>query len=337
MRIGTFLELTRSGRLTAYPRIMRSVEHAYRLAFISTGFESGILSAIGSGTGGVDELAGTFAQGRREALEAWLDVGVSIGELRRDGDVYRIKGSLTRLLLDPDNDDLLAVMQEVSSLHMKLLVETPGRLEQGRPFTLDDQDGELVARSSESIAPLVHEAVAKLVPRQGPFRLLEIGCGAGAHVRYASSINSELETVALELQEDVAGRARRNLESWGLADRTEVIVCDVRDWTAGPEFDAATLHNNIYYFPVEERVDLLGHVRGFLRPGGRLLLTTGTCGGSPMMRVLDLWGAATQGCGRLPECKELLEQLREAGFVDARAVGLVPGEAYHAFFGDNPG
>ena len=38
---------------------------------------------------------------------------------------------------------------------------------------------------------------------------------------------------------------------------------------AEPAFDLATLHNNIYYFPVAERVSLLRHVRGFLRPGGR--------------------------------------------------------------------
>ncbi len=336
MRIGTFLEMARSGRLTAYPRIMRIVEHAYRLAFISTGFESGVLPAIAGGKGGMDELVKRFGEEHREALEAWLNVGVSIGELRCDREGYRIRGSLTRLLLEPENDDLLAVMQEVSSLHLRLLAETPERLEQGRPFTLADQDGVLVARSSESVAPLVHDAVARLIPSRGPFRLLEIGCGAGTHIRYASSINPELQTVALELQEDVAERARENLERWGLADRTEVVTSDVRDWKAGAPFDAATLHNNIYYFPVEDRVALLEHVRGFLRPGGRVLLTTGTRGGSPMMRVLDLWGAVTESCGRLPEREEILEQMARAGFVETRATRLVPGEAYFAFLGATP-
>lgn len=336
MRIGTFLDLVRRGRLTAYPRIIRTLNHAYRLSYISAGFRSGTLPAIGRGEGRLDELVERFGHGRADVLEAWLDVGVSIGELRREPDGYSIKGSLTRFLLDPANDDLLALMQEAASLHMTLIDETPRRLEEGRPFTLDDQDGELVARTSESVAPLVREAVDRLIPARGRFRLLEVGCGSAAHVRYASLLNPELETVALELQAEVADRARENLELWGLADRAVVVIGDVREWKSGAEFDAATLHNMIYYFEVGERVSLLERVRGHLRPGGRILLTSGSRRGSSMMEVLNLWGAATSDCGMLPGREELLEQLVEAGFVEVRAVRLLPGEEYYAFFGAVP-
>lgn len=70
-----------------------------------------------------------------------------------------------------------------------------------------------------------------------------------------------------------------------------------------------------------------------LRPGGRILLTTGCAGGSAGMAALDLWAASTSGCGPLPSPTELVAQLREAGFEEAKAERLLPGESYFAFTG----
>jgi len=36
-----------------------------------------------------------------------------------------------------------------------------------------------------------------------------------------------------------------------------------------------TLHDNVYYFPVDARVDLLRRFLGLLKPGGQLLITSG--------------------------------------------------------------
>jgi len=97
------------------------------------------------------------------------------------------------------------------------------------------------------------------------------------------------------------------------------------------EFDIATLHNNVYYFPTQQRADVLRHVRGFLREGGRLLLTTCCRGGNAGMAVLNLWGAATAGAGRLPDVAELRRQLADAGFRHVEVRRLIPGDAYYAF------
>jgi hypothetical protein len=51
------------------------------------------------------------------------------------------------------------------------------------------------------------------------------------------------------------------------------------------------------------------------------------------MQALDLWAAATEGCGPLPEPEELTAQMRAAGFGDAEAERLLPGESYFAFTG----
>ena len=106
---------------------------------------------------------------------------------------------------------------------------------------------------------------------------------------------------------------------------------DFRAKAPGELFDIATLYNNIYYFPVEERVMLLDHIRSLLRPGGFLLLTTFCQGGSLGAEVLNLWGAATYGAGRLPAEDELVSQLPEAGYSTVKTKNLLPGDRFVAF------
>src|SRR4030095_707474 len=113
--------------------------------------------------------------------------------------------------------------------------------------------------------------------------------------------------------------ARRNLRAWGLESRATVEAGDVRRRAEDPAFDLATLHNNIYYFPVAERVSPLRPVRRSPPRGARLLVTTGCQGGSPVMELLNLWAASTAGCGPLPAADELGAQMKEAGVAEARS------------------
>ena len=53
--------------------------------------------------------------------------------------------------------------------------------------------------------------------------------------------------------------------------------------------------------------------------------------------MLDLWGAMTAGCGRLPAPGELVAPLEAAGFVGVAAHSLIPGESFYAFVGTHPG
>jgi len=181
----------------------------------------------------------------------------------------------------------------------------------------------------------VYEAVDAVIPPAGAVRLLEIGCGSGTYIRRAATLNPQLSALGLELQPLVAEQARANLRAWGLADRATIEAADVRACPANPSFDVATLHNNIYYFPVAERPQLLAHVRGFLRPGGRLLITTACHGGPPEADMLNVWAALTDGCGQLPAVGELEQQLRAAGYASVRSRRLVPRQVYYAFVADS--
>lgn len=328
----------RSGRLLLLARASGLATPFYRVCFLAGLSTSGLLEALRNGPGRLEELADRLGvePGLRSSLEAWLDFGVRLGELRRGPGGYSLRSSLAKHLAEPEHDDVAALFEEIASMHHLFITQLPARLSDGALFTLQDQDGTIVARSSRTLEPLVREAVDQAVPIAGPLRLLEVGCGSGVYLRHAALRNPELSALGLELQPEVAEVARRNLADWGITGRIRVEQGDVRDLHPGPNYDLVTLHNNIYYFPMEERVELLRHLRGFLRSGGSLLLTTGCRGGTPVMEMLNLWGAATQGCGPLPAPEEQVEQLREAGYSDVRATSLVPGDRYYFFLARNP-
>ena len=331
----TFFKLWKSGQLALPTRLTRLMQPVYRAAFLATAAQQGILRRLAAGPVPLPQLAAdlTSEPGGLEALEAWLQIGVQTGELRFDGQGYSLRGKLARDLAQDHNDAWAAFLEEGVTLHYQLLMELPGRLRENRPFTLDDQDGELIARSSRLMEPLIFKAIDGVVPSAGPVRLLEVGCGSGTYIRYAAQRNPELQALGIELQPEVAEMARGNLAAWGLTPRAAVETVDLRDFSPEPIYDVATLHNNIYYFPTAERVAVLAHLRSFLKPGGRLLLTTGCRGGSIFIGMLNLWGAATAGCGPLPLPSEMQEQFRQAGFQGVTAQKLYPFETYFAFVG----
>jgi 4-hydroxy-2,2'-bipyrrole-5-carbaldehyde O-methyltransferase len=325
--------LLSSGNLSALLAVGRLQRPFYRLNFLAAALEANLLQRLLSGPVRFEQLAQEFAPDPQQydGLRAWLDFGVRLGELREHADAYALRSRLARRLASPDHDAVAALTQETADLHRRLLAEGLSRLRAGRGFSLADQRGELIARSSRVLEPVLFTAIDAAIPAAGPVRLLEIGCGTGTYIRYAATRNPELSALGLELQPEVAQLARDNLQGWGVAGRASVESADVRARRPEPTFDIATMHNNIYYFPVAERVALLTHVGAFLRPGGRVLITTGCRRGGSGIEILNLWAAMTAGCGRLPAADELEQQLRAAGYVNVRSRRAVPGQAYYVF------
>ncbi|MBI4518740.1 MAG: class I SAM-dependent methyltransferase [Deltaproteobacteria bacterium] len=339
MKARTAIAVLRRGQLLVLLRAMRLMTPFYRLVWLVAAFRAGLLARLG-GAGAVpfDQLAGEMVHdaGDHDWLRKWLELGVRLGELRSDNDRYALAGFMARSLAQPKNDAIVAILEEVATLHHTLVIETPRRLARGQRFALADQDGILIARSSPLVRPFVHEAIDEVVPHRGALKVLEVGAGSGTYIRYAAERNPDLTAIGLELQPEVADFANANLRQWQLADRARVDKGDVRERAPEAIFDLVTFHNNIYYFPVGERVALLRHARAFLKPGGKLLLTTTCSGGGPAAVGLDIWSAGTERCGRLPAPQELVAQMREAGFVEARSRSLVPGDSFHAFFATKP-
>lgn len=332
MSLKPFFRMFRDGRLAPLLGIGAALKPFYKVTYLAALGESGLLRHLAAEPATLDELAETCAaRGQsREALEAWLQMGVRLRLLRLAPSGYALSG-IAKDLARPENDPALAMAQEVAGLHHKLIAHTLPRLRNGELWTLADQDGTLIARSSRIFEAFQVESIQRTFPASGALRLLEIGCGSGIYLRHAALRNPSLTALGVELQPEVAEAARKNIHSWGLDGRINVEHGDIRLKTPSEPFDIATLYNNIYYFPVEQRVDLLRHIARFLRPGGFLLLTTCCQGGSLGVEVLNLWGAATLGAGRIPAEDELVNQLRQALYSRVKTTNMIPGDRFIAF------
>ena len=338
MTFRAFLSLLRGGQIRVLGSLSKAARDYHRVAFLAAGLTSGLLRRLAVGPVALDALA-TDPQidpGMHDGLKAWLQAGVALGELGLQPDGYVVRGKLARALTDPNNDAAAAFVEELAYLHNTLITQSPERLRADHPFTLADQNARMIARSSRLVEPFIYEALAGVVPKHGPVRLLEIGCGAAAYIRSAALRNPELTAVGVELQAEAAALATENIARWNLGARVSIEAGDIRRRKPDASFDVATLHQNIYYFPVAERTGLLCHVRSFLKTGGRLLLTTVCQGRGSTAAVLDLWGAMTAGCGRLPEPTEMVAQMEKAAFAGVTARSLIPRESFYAFVGTNP-
>lgn len=332
MSFAPLLELMKRRQLLPALAANARYKPFYELCYLAGAKHSGLLDELASKPSSFDELAAGRCHdvAAREALEAWLQLGVHLKLLRRKGERYVLHG-LAAAMSRPENDATLALVQEVVTLHHKLIVDTPARLREGAPWRLDDQDGALTARSSRALEVFQTAAIDRTFPSSGPVRLLEVGCGSAFYLHYAATKNPALQAVGVELQPEVAAIARANVERWGWRDRISIETGDIRNRTPTPTFDIVTLYNNIYYFPIAERVALLARLKGFLAPGGFLLLTSCCQGGNLGMEVLNLWGAATASAGRLPSVDEMQTQLAAAGYASVKTMRLIPGDAFYAF------
>lgn len=332
MSIKPVLKLMRNNQLSALTGSNALLKPFYQLNYLVAAKECGLFELLLDAPKTFEQLSEIYCTDdkAREALEAWLGLGVQLAFLRLGTTGYTLQGLAKKLAL-PKNDAALALLQEVAGLHSKLIAQTVGKLRKGELWNLEDQDGEIVARSSRIMEAFQTEAIDRFFPASGVASLLEIGCGSGIYIKYAANRNPSLAAVGLELQPNVADVARRNISEWGLQERVRIEVGDIRLKAPDERFNIVTLYNNIYYFPVESRVALLQHIRQFIKPGGFLLLITCCQGGSLGVEVLNLWGAATSTAGRLPSKDELIRQLHDAGFQDVQTIRMFPGEALFAF------
>jgi SAM-dependent methyltransferase len=331
MKLSTLVKLMTSRHASAIFRLLKTISEFYRASFISAALSRGVYDNFTDGKASFEHLCSKLAVSNCEGLRAWLELGVSLGELKRTGDEYQIKGKLSRALLDFQNDAYRALLQEIIDYHYVYVVDTPTILRKQEWFPFDETPAELVARSSRVSEPFILEAVDAVVPSHGKYQLLEVGCGSGIYIQRACIRNPDIRAVGLELQVKVVALARKNMEEWGLTDRASIEHADVRNYSSGQKFDLVTLHQNIYYFSVQERGNLFRRLKEYLKPGGQVLITSACQGGGPGIQGLNIWVSNTHGYSPLPEPDQLCQQLKVAGFEDVKAWRLVPFESIWAF------
>jgi 4-hydroxy-2,2'-bipyrrole-5-carbaldehyde O-methyltransferase len=331
MKLSTLIKLMTSGQSSLLFGLLKTGNEFYRASFISAALSRGVYDHFIEGKASFEHLCEKMAVSNREGLKAWLELGVSLGELKRTANEYQIKGKISRALLHPANDAFRALLEEVVSYHYVYVMDTPTMLRKHDWFPFDAMPGELIARSSRVSEPFIFEAVDAVIPQQGDFQLLEVGCGSGIYIQRACTRNPELRAVGLEFQERVADVARQNIQAWGLQNRATIEHADVRGYSTSQKFDLVTLHQNIYYFPVQERENLLRYLKEYLKPGGQVLLTSACQGGGPGIQALNIQVSTTEGLSPLPYPDQLSQQIKAAGFINLKAWRLVPFESVWGF------
>ncbi len=341
MKLKTLVLLIKSGRLLLLLRFKGWFTSFYRLCFIASMADSVIMEQLARGPVSIKDLKPGLSDNpsMRNAIEAWLGLGLRLGVLKKNDTGYALRGFWVKKLAAPENDAIRALVREVAGLHHLYIMQTLTKLEQGLLWNFDEQHreyGDVIARSSRTLEPFLFEVIDRFFPESDDIRLLEVGCGHSGYMMVAAEKHTGLIAVGLDLDSRVAAKADGNIRNRGLQDRLKIEVADVRNYQPSELFDILTLYNNIYYFPVEERIELFKHLRNLLKPNGRILLTTGCMEGGIEFELVNLIHATTKGWGRLPYKDEMLQQLSVAGFERNAATSLIPGDKYYVFVGYRP-
>ncbi|WP_030185570.1 class I SAM-dependent methyltransferase [Streptomyces sp. NRRL S-813] len=100
-------------------------------------------------------------------------------------------------------------------------------------------------------------------------RLLDVGCGWGSLALHAARVYG-VHVTAVTNSVEQAALARKRIAATGLANRIAVQVRDYRDVADGP-YDAISSIGVAEHVGKETYRTYVQHLRGLLRPGGRLL------------------------------------------------------------------
>lgn len=324
--MNSWLKLLRLPHLIAQAGIDRDINAGIRLNFLYSACASGLLRQLRQWK------QRSELQPQYETLDAMLDVGVALGELKRNGDRYRISGKRALALSGQDGDSLAALIEEFLTCHAAVYRDLGSLSEHADKGNYLAGKAELIARSSRVLEPFMVEFVQSQVVAKGPLSMLEVGCGSGIYLHHAAGANPQATGIGIDLKEEVIAETSKRLVEWGLASRFRVMYADIRQAcaeTTGP-FDLITLYNNIYYFPENERVRLLVSLRERLKPGGKLAVVSLFAGKTVTASNFDLVLRSTIGCASMGTVDNFVAQLHKSGFRELTTTRLIP---VQPFFG----
>jgi SAM-dependent methyltransferase len=116
--------------------------------------------------------------------------------------------------------------------------------------------------------------VARNIGVAPPAHILDIPCGAGRHSLALAEIGYRV--TGIDLSEDMIARARKAAAACSPA--ADFVRHDMRSFRLDtPAGGIVCLGNSISYFGVEGMSRFFAALAGNLRPGGRLILDSGTC------------------------------------------------------------
>ncbi len=132
-----------------------------------------------------------------------------------------------------------------------------------------------LGHGQKMMKPVVEGRMLQALDLQPGDEVLEIGTGSG----FISACLGQLarEVLSLEIQPELAERARQNLDAAKLGSNVRIEVADALDWQTPRHFDAICITAAVETVPSQ--------FLKLLRPGGRLFVIQGI---SPVMEALQV-------------------------------------------------
>ena len=319
-------KVVRAGNLRARLRANRDGVAALRLHVAGAAVQTGLLDVLADGAATTDELARRLRAADRSILAAFLRAVAAAGLVRGAGDDG--PWQLTDQGRAVAGDDLVRAAYEAFPGFHTALYRELGPLLAGGPKRRDvAEQGELIARVSAAFEPLVLGALNRAIAGRRPWRVLDIGCGAGLELAAMLEAAPGAEGVGIDVDGGAAALAGRTLTERGLGGRSRVLQADLREVTGelGEPFDFALLANVLYYLPMADRVPLLRSIADLLAPGGTLFVVTTVATAEFFSRHFDLLLRAQEGAMELSSAEVLVDQLSEAGLRPERPWPIAPG------------
>ncbi|MGH8054532.1 MAG: protein-L-isoaspartate O-methyltransferase family protein [Stenotrophomonas sp.] len=130
-----------------------------------------------------------------------------------------------------------------------------------------------LGHGQKMMKPVIEGRTLQALDLQPGDEVLEIGTGSG----FLSACMGQLarEVLSLEIQPELAERARQNLDAAKLGSNVRIEVADALNWQTQRHFDAICITGAVEIVPSQ--------FLKMLRPGGRLFVIQGT---SPVMEAI---------------------------------------------------
>lgn len=332
MDVRYMLSAWRTIRIPGLLPFMRDWMPFVRMHFLFAALETGLLQVLVTGATR-QVLLEKLAVKRPELLDALLDMGLALKELRLHDGVFSLKGRRARILADSGGDVMAALVQANLTYYSASYRNLAERL-RGAPLGSDLQEiGATVARFSKIAEPVLDSFIKSLVPPSGPFRVLDVGCGSGFVLKTACQVNEAVRGFGIDSDASVVSQARCNLEKWGLQGRFDIIAGDIRSHAGGLQdrFNLITAFNIIYYFSMEARTAFFSLLHSLLSPGGVLALVSNfqSKGRDVGAAHLNIVNSSLENLCALPSLETIKTQLAESGFTRIKVTRFLPRSEFY--------
>ncbi len=312
--------------------IMKDWQAFLRTLFIFAAHDCGLLGALAEEPRDRESLNARLEAARPDLLRALLEVGTACKELGLKGDKYFLKGKRSRAAANPAGDMVLAMIQANVGYYCDAYRHAAERIGGGELGDDLDDIGEVVARFSKGIEPIVRDFIKTIATGRESLRILDVGCGSAFFLQSAHEVNPRAEGVGLDRDPAVVGQARDNLARWGLEDRFSIVPGDIRQpppEAKGP-FDLINMSSILYYFSAPEREALLADIRARLAPGGMLsvVMNFASEGRDLAAANLNLVNCSLKGLHPLPGRGEIRGLLGRCGFRQIENHNFLPGSTF---------